>query len=78
MRLMKNYINSSTIILSFLLCMFNASESLLVGIANLSQETKPNSTKIIFLVELVKIISKCLTLDLNLSNFILTFTHMFI
>ncbi|CAB4419804.1 unnamed protein product [Rhizophagus irregularis] len=66
---MKTYINSSTIILSFLLCVFNASESLLVGIANLRQETKPNSTKIIFLVELVKIVVSIILLSIELGCF---------
>ncbi|RIA93645.1 nucleotide-sugar transporter-domain-containing protein [Glomus cerebriforme] len=61
--------NSSTILLSFLLCVFNASESLLVGIANLKQETKPNSTKIIFLVELVKIIISMILFSVELGCF---------
>ncbi|CAI2168456.1 8150_t:CDS:2 [Funneliformis geosporum] len=61
--------NSSTILLSFLLCMFNASESLFVGIANLKQETKPNSAKIVFLVELFKMIISMILFSIELGCF---------
>ncbi|CAG8521776.1 11223_t:CDS:2 [Funneliformis caledonium] len=66
---LKKYMNSSTILLSFLLCMFNASESLFVGIANLKQETKPNSAKIVFLVELFKMIISMILFSIELGCF---------
>ncbi|CAG8484261.1 10890_t:CDS:2 [Ambispora leptoticha] len=60
---------SSTLLLSFFLCIFVTSESLFVGFANSREETKPNSTKMIFLAELVKMTLSIIFLSIELCCF---------